>query len=381
MTAIHQFVSGFTRGDAISNEALLMRNLFRSWGYDSDIFCEPYRVMPQLQAQANDIALADKIIRSDDLAILHLSIGSAVNDTFASLNCRRALIYHNMTPGSFFRGIQEQIARDLEWGRQQTEKLAGKVEVVMAVSRFNAEELKAMGYRQVHILPLILDFSLLKSRPDRATARCIADGKINVLFVGRGVPNKRIEDLLCAFHYFQKTVRPDSRLIHVGSYTNLERYQALVQALARRFEIKNIVFAGSVSQAELNAYYAGAHLFLCMSEHEGFCIPLLESMAHNVPVLAYAAGAVPETLDGAGVLFSEKRWDYIAEMMGKLLNDQKFRASIVSRQQERLRRYESRNLADELRNFLGPLLPFFARMPCGPGRLRRRLRRANLPQG
>lgn len=357
MKAIHQFVAGFTKGDAISNEASVMHALFRSWGFESHIFCEPHRVLPQLRPQTYDAMLAEKILQPDDLAILHLSIGSVVNDIFSSLNCRRALIYHNMTPPHFFRGIQEQIARDLEWGRKQAKNLAGTAEIVMAVSKFNAEELKTMGYQQVHVLPLILDFSALKLRPDRGVTRHLADGKTNILFVGRGVPNKRIEDLLYAFHYFQKTVNPSSRFIHVGSYTNLERYQAFLQALVRRLEIQNIVFAGSVSQAELNAYYAGAHLFLSMSEHEGFCIPLIESMAHDVPVLAFAAGAVPETLDGAGILFQKKRWDCTAEMMGKILNDKDLRAGIISKQRERLRRYESRNLADELKRLLTPLLP------------------------
>lgn len=357
MTAIHQLVAGFTRGDAISNEALALRALFRSWGFESQIYCEPHRVLPQLRAQTYDAARAEKMLRPDDLAILHLSIGSAVNDIFAALNCRRAIIYHNMTPPNFFRGIQEQIARDLEWGKKQAEALSGSAEVVFAVSKFNAEELKTMGYRPVHILPLMLDFSLLRSRPDRGILRAIKDNKTNVLFVGRGVPNKRIEDLLGAFHYFQKTVEPNSRFIHVGSYTGLERYQALVQALVRRLDIQNTIFTGNVSQTELNAYYAGAHLFLGMSEHEGFCIPLIESMVHNVPVLAYAAGAVPETLAGAGIIFREKRWDYIAEMMGTILKDARLRAQIISKQQERLRRYENGNLAAGLRQLLQPLLP------------------------
>ena len=357
MKAIHQLTAGFTRGDAISNEALVMRKTFRSWGCDSHIFCEPHRVLPEYRAQAYDAALAEKMIRPGDLAILHLSIGGAVNDIFSALNCRRAIIYHNMTPPEYFRGIQEEIARDLAWGRQQAKNLAGAAEAVMAVSRFNAEELENMGYSKVQVLPLILDFAAIKSRPARATLRRFADGKTNVLFVGRGVPNKRIEDLLCAFHYFQNTVEKNSRLIHVGSYTGLERYQALVQALAKKLGIRDVVFAGSVSQAELNACYASAQLFLCMSEHEGFCIPLIESMAHDLPILAYAAAAVPETLDGAGVLFREKRWDIIAEMMGRMTKDSDLRARIISKQQERLRDYECRNLSDELKSILMPLLP------------------------
>ena len=357
MKTIHQLTAGFTKGDAISNEASVMHSLFRSWGYDSRIFCEPHRVLPEYRDQTCDAALAETMIQPGDLAILHLSIGSSVNDIFATLNCRRAIVYHNMTPPDYFRGIQEQIARDLERGKQQAKNLAGTAEVVMADSKFNAEALNAMGYQDVRILPLLLDFASLKSRPDRSVLRRMADGKTNVLFVGRGVSNKRIEDLLCAFYYFQKTVAPNSRFIHVGSYTGLERYQALVQALARRLGIQDDIFTGSISQSELNAFYASAHIFLCMSEHEGFCIPLIESMVHDVPIMAYAAAAVPETLDGSGILFHEKKWDNIAEMMGKMTEDAGLREAIILKQRERLRRYKSHNLADELKKCLAPLLP------------------------
>jgi len=348
-------VAGFTKGDAISNEAVALQKIFRSWGFASEIFCEPHRVLPEMRSRSLDVALAKNTFKPEDIAVLHLSIGSAVNDIFTSLKCRRAIIYHNMTPPVFFRGIQEEIARDLEWGRQQAKNLAGSAEVVMAVSKFNACELNDMGYERVEILPLVIDFSFVRQKPDRAVLRGLDDGKINVIFVGRGVPNKRIEDLLSAFHYFRQTVEKNSRFIHVGSYTGVERYQALIQAQARRLCIENCVFTGSVPQAELTAYYQGAHLFLCMSEHEGFCIPLIESMAHDLPVMAYKAAAVPETLAGAGVMFAEKRWDYAAEMMGRLAQDKNLRAKIIAGQRERLRRYESNNLAAELKKILAPL--------------------------
>ena len=356
MKAIHQLTAGFTKGDAISNEAAVLRELFRSWGHASRIFCEPHRVLPEYRPQTCDAALAGKMIRPDDAAILHLSIGSVVNEIFATLKCRKAIIYHNMTPPDYFRGIQEHVVRELEWGREQARRLAGTAEVVMAVSRFNAGELEKTGYDRVRVLPLLLDFAAIKARPDRAFLRRFADGRTNVLFVGRGAPNKRIEDLLCAFYYFQETVDPRARLIHAGSYTGLERYQALVQALARKLGIREAVFTGSISQAELNACYECAHVFLCMSEHEGFCIPLLESMAHDVPVLAYAAGAVPETLDGAGAMFREKKWPEIAELAGKLAIDAPLRDAVILKQRERLERYRARNLAVELKECLAPLL-------------------------
>lgn len=334
-----------------------MQCIFRKWGYESHIFSEAGCISPVLRKNARDAEQARQTIRPDDLVILHLSIGSAVNDLFASLTCRKAILYHNMTPPDYLRGIQEQTARRLAWGQEQTRSLAGKASVVMADSRFNADELRNMGYGEVRILPLLLDFDFIRAKPDRQTLRNLLDGKVNVLFVGRCVPNKRVEDILSAFYYFQQFIEPNSRFIHVGSHAGMERYYMLLKTLARNLNLENVLFRGTVSQQELSACYDASHLFLCMSEHEGFCIPLLESMAHDLPVLAYAAAAVPETLNGAGILFRKKQFDWIAEMMGAIVRIKKFREAVIRTQRNRLLRYEKRNLENELQSCLSPLMP------------------------
>jgi len=356
MKAIHQFVAGFNTGDAISNETLALRALFRRRGYAAEIFCEPNHTAPAMRRDARDATRAAEIIGPDDSVLLHLSIGSAVNDIFAGLSCRKALRYHNITPVHYFRGLQEEMVRDLAWGRDQAHALAKTAAVNMAVSRFNAAELTAMGYRDVRVVPLVLNFDAIGARPDRRVLRTLEDGRTNILCVGRCAPNKRIEDVLCAFLYFQKFVEPNARLVHVGSFAGLERYQVMLSVYARRLDLDHVIFAGAVPQDELAAYYEASHLFLCMSEHEGFCIPLIESMAHNLPVLAYAAAAVPETLDGAGVLVREKHWDYIAEMMGRLTRRGPLREAVVRSQQQRLARYQARNPEQELMECLAPLL-------------------------
>ncbi len=356
MNAIHQLVAGYAVSDAISNEARVLRAILRSWGHDSDIFCEPHCIAMTLRQECRVTSQLARAIRPGDIAILHLSIGSAINDVFAALPCRRAIIYHNMTPADYFRGMNESIAADLAWGRQQTATLAGSASVVMADSRFNAAELEPLGYPPAQVLPLLLDFDRIRTRPERSMLRTFDDGKVNIIFVGRCVPNKRIDDQLNAFYYFQNFVEPDSRLVMVGSSSGLEKYLMFLQARVRELALRNVLFMGSVTQAKLNAIYASAGLFLCMSEHEGFCIPLIESMAHNVPILAYAAAAVPETLDGAGVLFKEKRWDLVAEMMGELLKNQPLRAAVLAKQHERLLRYERLDLEGKLKECLAPLL-------------------------
>lgn len=356
MRAIHQFVAGFARGDAISNEALELRALFRSWGFRSDIFSEAKRILPDLRREAFDAESARDSLGPGDAVLLHLSIGSPVNLLFESLPCRKVIRYHNITPPAYFELWRPETARSLARGLEQVRALAGKADVNTAVSRFNAVELEALGYRDVRVVPLLLDLARLKQAPDRRVLRSLDDGKANVLFVGRCAPNKKIEDLLAAFACFQRAVEPHSRLIHVGSWAGCERYHGLLLSMARQWGLRDVIFAGSVPQAELNAYFEAARLFLCMSEHEGFCIPVLEAMLHDVPVMALAAAAVPETMDGAGVLFRDRDLPLVAEMMGRLARTGPLRAAVIEGQRARIGRYAGRRIGDELRAALAPVL-------------------------
>jgi L-malate glycosyltransferase len=356
MPAIDQFVAGFANGDAISNEAVVMRGIFRSWGVASDIFCETKRILPELRKEAKDIADYKSLRKSDDILLLHLSIGSPANDLFASLSRRKAILYHNMTPSHYFTAVNRRTSYELVKGREQAKQLAGSAQVNMADSKFNAGELTSLGYKDIKVLPLVLDLDRLRGAPDTKTLAKYNDGKKNVLFVGRCVPNKRIEDSLMAFFHFQNSVAPDSRFIHVGSFAGTERYYYLLRARAKELGLSNVCFAGSVPQAQLNAFYKCSHIFLSMSEHEGFCIPIIESMLHDLPVMAYSAAAVPETMDGAGILFSEKRYELIAELMGRVVTDAQFKSAIISSQRDRIARYTKRDLASELRQHLSPLL-------------------------
>jgi glycosyltransferase involved in cell wall biosynthesis len=352
--AIHQFVAGFSNGDAISNEARVLRDCFRRWGFASEIFCETKRILPELRKDAHDVSHYTPA--PSDVVLLHLSIGSPLNEVFRTLPYRKALLYHNVTPPEYYRVINPQTADQLTRGREQVKALANVAQINMADSRYNAEELEAFGYRDVHVLPLVLDLDKLVSSPDRRVTRRFKDGKTNILFVGRCVANKCIEDLLAALAVYTQTVDRGARLIHVGSYAGSEPYYAFLLARCRELGIDEVHFVGSVTQSQLNAYYGLADIFLSMSEHEGFCIPLIEAMVHDVPVVAHAATAVPETLDGAGVLFHGKDFGLVAETIGRVASDETLRAAIIRGQQERLARYRKRDLESELKQYLAPFL-------------------------
>lgn len=351
--AIHQLVAGFRRGDAISSEALLMRFLFRKWGMESDIACGPSSTDPEQRHEVVDIATLRARVRPEDVAILHLSIGCEANEVFPTLPCRKVVLYHNITPSRFFERIDPVTSATLAEGRRQAAALAGVADINLADSEFNARELAAMGYRDPRPLPLMIDLERVHGHVDAGYAARYADGAANVLFVGRVAPNKRHDELLRVFHDFQHHVEPRSRLVLAGSSGGTEAYRTLLLGQAYALELKRVVFTGALGQAQLNACYRTASVFLCMSEHEGFCAPLLEAMYHDVPVVAVAAAAVPETMAGAGVLFRDRDYPLIAEMLGRLVHEPALRAAVIERQRRRIAEYRARDFEAELRAALG----------------------------
>ncbi|NLB54680.1 MAG: glycosyltransferase [Lentisphaerae bacterium] len=339
--SVHQLLAGYSSHDAISNESVYFRSVLRINGYRSDIYSEPARVLPDLRKDCFDVHNLAENVKPDDIVLLHLSIGSIVNDVFAELPCKKVLLYHNITPSYFFRGINETTAHNLAWGEEQLRGLATLNCKALADSRFNADEMEVNGWSDVDVLPLLIDLEKSQQKPDKSVLSQYNDGKTTIMFVGRIAPNKKTDHLIKAFHCYQKAVDPHSRMIVVGSWAGTERYHAYLVAMSKELGIKNLVFTGSLTEPQLNAIFKISSLFLCMSEHEGFCAPLLESMVQQVPVMAYAAAAIPETMQSAGVLFNSKNMPMIAEMMDVLIKNNELRTAVIKGQNERIVRYKN----------------------------------------
>lgn len=353
--AIHQISAGYTNGDAISNEARRMRAIFRSWGFQSEIFSDASSILPELRSDCHDVRSLAAIVTEEDTVLLHFSIGSDVNEYLADLPCRKALRYHNITPHTYFTPVNAATAACLRRGRQQIDSLAGAADINIAVSKYNAAELEDRGFKDVSVLPILIDRDVLDGTPDRKALKDFTKTGTNILFVGRCAPNKRIEDLVQQFYYYHRFYNRDSTLIHVGSYNGTERYHFLIRGLVKDLGItEKVKFLGSVPQDVLNAAYKSADIFLSMSEHEGFCIPVIEAMHNGVPVVAYASSAIPDTMDGAGVLFSEKDYPLVAETIHRVASTDSLRDSIVGAQNARIERYFARDFETELRTIILP---------------------------
>lgn len=321
----------------------------------SEIFSE--YPQPSFEVPVQRFHRYRKQASAQNVMFLHYSTGYSpeVLGWVRRLPDRKVLIYHNITPMDYFLGINEHY-RETSWaGREQLPILREYVDVAWGVSEFNRQELKAVGFRGTRVLPIIFDPALYRVAADSQTLTRCDEGGAHLLFVGRVVPNKRLQDVILTFYYFKRRVDPQAHLHLVGSHHQMGPYLAYLQALVAQLNLSDVHFEGHVSTAELVAFYQGADVFLCMSEHEGFGVPLVESMHYGLPVVAYAAAAVPETMGEAGILVEKKDFVSIAELLGLLLEDVTWRERLVRRQREWIRRFSPGTVAAILRNHLEEL--------------------------
>src|SRR5207302_6232443 len=240
--------------------------------------------------------------------------------------------------------------------RQELSTLVGRVDLALGVSDFNRRELEALGFEATGVLPLAVDLARITRPVERpALAKMLDDELVNFLFVGRIAPNKRIEDHIKLAEHYKRYVDAYYRFIFVGRYDAVPRYYSTIRALMAEYRLLDdrFIFTGPVPDEELSAYYRNAAVYVSLSEHEGFCAPLVEAMAADVPVLAYAAAAVPETLGGAGVQFAPKDLEYAAELLGALAFDDDLRARVIAGQRRRLADFGDQRITRDLARILG----------------------------
>ena len=343
---IYQLTEALTPGDAISSAVLAMDALMKTRGIPCGLFTG--RGGDHCHAGAVSADKMPGILQPEDRLFYQFSTGSALNDFFAAQNCHRVIVYQNVTPAAYFEPYDPILADRLRWGREQLREIVPTLDFAIASSAYSAEELRSLGCERVYVLSVPVDFSRYGGEADGALKAKLSDGKKNILFVGRQAPNKCMEDVLLFSDYYACASGDDCRVVLAGD-RSLRSYAAKLDALPLTIEICNL---GRISQGQLRALYETADLFLCMSEHEGFCVPLLESMHYGVPVLAYAAAAVPETLGEGGQLFVEKDFPAVAEKMYALLHDEEVRDMTLSAQRKRLRELSGEKVMERFSEIL-----------------------------
>jgi glycosyltransferase involved in cell wall biosynthesis len=351
---INQWVPAAHQGDAIGDSARRVRDLVRAMGHESELYA--LTIDDDLRHDVR--RFADPEARRGDLTIFHYALPSPMTAAFASLDRGRVLQYHNVTPAAYFAPYDPALFRLASLGRRELATLAGATDLALGDSEYNRRELEALGFARTGVFPIAVDTARITRRANRpALDRILDDGLVNFLFVGRIAPNKKIEDHIRLAEVYKRYVDAYYRFIFVGRFDVVPRYYSMIRALMAeyRFLDDRFVFTGPISDEELAVYYRHAAVYISLSEHEGFCVPLVEAMAADVPVLAYAAAAVPDTLAGAGVQFAPKDLEMAAELLGALAFDDDLRAQVIEGQRRRLADFGDARIARELTALLHTL--------------------------
>jgi glycosyltransferase involved in cell wall biosynthesis len=348
-------MAALSYGDAVSHDALAIQGHLRAAGFDSEIYAE--HAHPRMARHCRRLWEYARVSSPDTVCVFHFAIGSGAGRFAFQSPDRLVTRYHNITPPEYFAQFLPHLARQCHAGRLELRAFARRSALGLGVSEFNRRELESAGYERTGVVPIPLDLDGFAAGPaSEVIPRVYADGRTNVLFVGRIIPNKRIEDLIRAFAFYQRTFDPSSRLLLVGDHWGYEPYLLFLEAVGRELGAHDVVFTGQAEEDELRAYYKVATVYASLSEHEGFCVPLLEAMAFGLPVVAYDAGAVGETLDGAGVLLKDKRPDEIAGLFRRLVRDPAVRAAILAGQQRRLAAVRATDVGARLLEQIRPLV-------------------------
>jgi glycosyltransferase involved in cell wall biosynthesis len=354
-----QVLANMEYGDAVSNEALLIQRLLAKSWCDSEIYAQ--FVNPGLRRQCRPLSKAEHLLDDPNvLWIYHYSTSSPATEMLSRAKGPVALIYHNITPAEFLASVGGTHSSRAFNARRQLEEFHHIPSAVAADSQFNRSELKKLGYSGVKLIPLALDDEKIGRRENAALVKALREsGSVNFLTVGRLVPHKKIEDVIKVFYYYHNYINPVSRLFIIGDGEECPPYVEQLFHLVDDLGIPNVDFTGKVRLRDLIAYYKAADVYLCMSEHEGFCVPLLEAMRLDVPVFANDLPAIRETLGDAGVIIREKRADVVAEAIDLLIRDETNRTRLLESQRNRAAKFAPERLKTDIEELVYDCLDLF----------------------
>ena len=352
---VDQLIPAYHQGDAIGDTSFHMKHFFLSQGYESQIYC-----LSRDRGLEQESEIFENFSRpaSSDITILHFALPSPLTEAFKSLPSKKVMIYHNITPAEFFLDFSQELANISRQGKEELESLVPHVSLVLADSEYNRQEILKIGFKRAEVFPRFIDFEKYRKPPSRFLYDLFRDERTNILFVGRIAPNKKIEDLIRVTFYFKKYISPLVRLIVLGKTSTIPKYYESLVRLADKFYLKpeEICFTGHISDEEMFALYKASDVFLSMSEHEGFGLPLIECLIFDLPVIAYDCCAVPFTLGDAGILLKSKRVEYVAELVDMVAHHGELRRKLIQGQQERLHGFKELKQEEVLKKKLGDLL-------------------------
>lgn len=338
---IHQVVVSASAGDAITNEALELRELIRRVCPSEVYACHRD---PAVTDDVRPLSMYDARANASpaDVLVVHYSIGDAQLRRFLRARTERIVVlYHNITPARYFADYSPEFARLLTAGRADLSDLGARVTLALAVSEYDADDLRGLGFRDVRVSPFVFDPRRLRATPPvEAPLATGADGPV-VLSVGQLLPHKRPDLLIEAYHVLVTKLVPEATLVLVGN-PRLQGYYWALRQLVRELNLPGVRMTGPVSDAQLAAWYRRADVFATASEHEGLCVPLLEAMTFDVPVVARSRAAIPDTVGDAAVLLPcDADALLLAEAIAEVVENRALRSELVARGRRRVTSFDA----------------------------------------
>jgi len=346
---VDQVIPSLASRDAIGVHTVAISDALRQAGIDSDIYYG--ECTRDLSDRARPVSNLGRVSK-DRWLLYQASIGSGVFDVFAGRSEPKLLNYHNITPAALLDGWEPAVGHEVSLGRSQVTRMASECRLAIADSAFNEEELIDAGFEHTAVAPLLIDMTAA-AEPDPRLSRRLAEEKTqggpDFLFVGKVSPHKAQHDLVKMLAVYRRVYDRQARLHLVGTPLG-KTYGPALSAFIEELGLSDAVsITGSVSQEELESYYRGVDVFVCASEHEGFCVPLVEAMGHGLPIVAYAATAVPETVGDAGLLLKSKEPLVFAATVHRVVEDKRLRQQFV---ESGRRRADAFSLSNSRRRFV-----------------------------
>jgi glycosyltransferase involved in cell wall biosynthesis len=331
----NQFLPAFIDADAISNQAAALHPLALGMGWQARLFT----AYPSARTDVHSQAYQTYTAQPGDVNLLHFGIGTDLDAFLCGQPAPLVLYHHNVTPPEFLAAYNPAFARQAQLGRERLPSLLSKTRFALADSVFNASELRAAGYaHDVLVLPPVLGRSATRDRiaaRERASSDLTPEREARWLFVGRLVPNKGQDALIRAFAHYHHHLNAASTLTLIGSSRTAPGYDKYLRALAHTLGVAGAVQMGPATEDELTGHYARAHVFVSLSQHEGFCVPLIEAMNANLPIVALARAAVTDTMGQAGVLLASAHPALVAEAVNAVITHPPLREQVLAAQRER----------------------------------------------
>lgn len=353
---IVQIIAQLHYGDGVSRCALSLIKLLNEFGYENELvtlFLD-HRIHHKQVKQIENIDWYD--INEADILMYHFYDGFKLNFQIEKMTNRKILIYQNVTSPKFFRGISENVVKGCLLGIYDAYNTVGNYLKCITMSEFSKKSLISMGWNphDIEVVPLI-PLNQGSNKASEEVLEKYRDKKTNILFTGRIAPNKKIEDIINIFVHYKDNYDADCRLFLVGRIYYQNYYKALLRYI-KKIGGKEIIFTDHITEEELESYYIISDIFLCMSEHEGFCIPLIEAMQRDIPVIAYNAAAVPDTMGDAGILFNTKEKETVCAFINKIMCDRELKENVIQKQRERVKYFNLVSYKERIRKLLAEVM-------------------------